>query len=303
MAKLEDQEGIFTERLHHSYWQSVAIEGAAVASERSAFQLIEIFDSSQNGRVLALDRIVQITSRDEAAYSEMLAHVPILEHGAAKRVLIVGGGDCCIAEEVVKHKAIELCELAEIDPRVVELCRIHFAAQNAGAFADPRFKINIVDAAEFLKRPEAEGHYDVIISDRPDPVGPAGVLFEDSFYRSVSRALTPRGIAVFQTGVPHYQPDELVGDLTALAKAFRHTGIMLTVVPTYVGGYMALSWASNGHVLGAPEAIARARDAFAREGFSTDHYTPELHAAAFALPAWVKRIVAKAEIQAQSASR
>lgn len=294
MAKLEDQAGIFTERLHSAYWQSIAIQGALIASERSAFQLIEIFDSPQNGRVLALDRIVQITSRDEAAYSEMLAHVPILEHGAVRRVLIVGGGDCCIAEEVLKHKGVELCELAEIDPRVVELCRVHFAAQNGAAFADPRFKITIVDAAEFLKRPEAEGRYDVIISDRPDPVGPAGVLFEDAFYRSVSRALSPRGIAVFQTGVPHYQPEELVSDLTALAKAFKHTGVMLTVVPTYVGGYMALSWASNGHVLGSPDAIARARDAFARAAFATDHYTPAIHAAAFALPAWLDRIVGKA---------
>jgi spermidine synthase len=303
MAKLEDQAGIFSERLHRQYWQSIAIDGALLASERSAFQHIEIFDSPQNGRVLALDRIIQLTSRDEAAYSEMLAHVPIFEHGAARSVLIVGGGDCCIAEEVLKHKGIELCVLAEIDERVVELCRHHFKAQNGAAFADPRFKINIVDAAEFLKRPEAAGRYDVIISDRPDPVGPAGVLFEDAFYRSVSRALSPRGIAVFQTGVPHYQPDELVTDQTELARAFKHTGVMLTVVPTYVGGYMALSWASNGHVLGSPEGLARAREAFPRAGFSTDHYTPDVHAAAFALPAWVRRIAEKAQQQKSGMAR
>ncbi len=302
MAKLEDQAGIFIERLHRQYWQSIAIDGAPVAKERSAFQEIEIFDSPQNGRVLALDRIVQLTSRDECAYSEMLAHVPIFEHGEAKTVLIVGGGDCCIAEEVLKHKGIKLCELAEIDARVVELSRLHFKDSNGAAFADPRFKINIVDAAEFLRDPKAAGRYDVIISDRPDPVGPAGVLFEESFYRSVSRALTPRGIAVFQTGVPHYQPDELVTDQVELGRAFAHTGVMLTVVPTYVGGYMALSWASNGHVLGTPEGIARARAAFPKAGFSTDYYTPDIHAAAFALPAWVARIAAKAKEQARSAA-
>jgi spermidine synthase len=294
MAKLEDQAGIFTERLHRQYWQSIAIDGAPVAKERSAFQEIEIFDSPQNGRVLTLDRIVQLTSRDECAYSEMLAHVPIFEHGEARNVLIVGGGDCCIAEEVLKHRGIALCELAEIDERVVELCRVHFKPSNGATFADPRFKINIVDAAEFLRDPKAEGRYDVIISDRPDPVGPAGVLFEESFYRSVSRALSPRGIAVFQTGVPHYQPDELVTDQTELARAFKHTGVMLTVVPTYVGGFMALSWASNGHVLGSAEGIARARAAFPKAGFSTDYYTPEMHEAAFALPAWVKRLAEKA---------
>lgn len=303
MAKLAEQPGIFTERLHGHYWQSIAIEGTHLTLERSSYQLIEIFDSAQNGRVLALDGIVQLTSRDECAYSEMLAHVPIFEHGEAKNVLIVGGGDCCIAEEALKHKGIERCDLAEIDARVVELCRQHFTAQNAAAFADRRFHVNIVDAAEFLKDQSARGRYDVIISDRPDPVGPAGVLFEESFYRSVSQALSPRGIAVFQTGVPHYQPDELVTDQVELAKAFKHTGVMLTVVPTYVGGYMALSWASNGHVLGSADAVARARAAFPKAGISTDYYTPDIHAAAFALPAWIARLAEKAQVKAKSAAR
>ncbi len=291
MTSKEEQPGVLTERLHKHYWQSIAIEGRPVAQERSQFQLIEIFDSAQNGRVLALDKIVQITSRDESAYSEMLAHVPILEHGEARQVLIVGGGDCCIAEEVLKHKSILACDMAEIDPRVIALCKIHFAAQNAAAFADKRFNIHVADAAEFLKRPEAAGRYDVIIGDRPDPVGPAGVLFEDAFYQSVSRALSPRGIAVFQTGVPHYQPDELIADQQALRRAFKHAGVMLTVVPTYVGGYMALSWASNGHVLGSADGIAHAKKLFEVAPFPTDHYTPALHAAAFALPAWVERLL------------
>jgi spermidine synthase len=58
---------------------------------------------------------------------------------------------------------------------------------------------------------------------------------------------------------------------------------------------MALSWASNGHVLGSAEGIARARAAFPKAGFATDYYTPDIHAAAFALPAWVARIAAKAQ--------
>ena len=44
------------------------------------------------GRVLALDNVIQITERDEAAYHEMITHVPILAHGSVKDVLIIGGG-------------------------------------------------------------------------------------------------------------------------------------------------------------------------------------------------------------------
>jgi spermidine synthase len=37
-----------------------------------------------NGRVMVLDDIVQITTRDESAYAEMLTHLPLFEHGAAR---------------------------------------------------------------------------------------------------------------------------------------------------------------------------------------------------------------------------
>jgi spermidine synthase len=65
------------------------------------------------------------------------------------------------------------------------------------------------------------------------------------------------------------------------------------VVPTYIGGFMALSWAGNGRnaKLGTPAGIKRARAAFARVKLKTDYYNPDIHAAAFALPEWIGRLV------------
>ena len=54
------------------------------------------------GRVLVLDGIVQLTERDNHIYHEMIAHVPLLAHGTAKRVLIIGGGDGGTLKEVLK---------------------------------------------------------------------------------------------------------------------------------------------------------------------------------------------------------
>lgn len=289
MAEIETGDVRFQERLYAHYAQSF-VRQQTLVDERSAYQHIEIFDTEQNGRVLALDGIVQMTTRDEAAYAEMLTHVPILEHGAVERVLIVGGGDGSIAEECLKHARVKGVDMAEIDGRVVELCRQHFPDVNARAFADPRLSVHITDAALFLARPEAAGRYDLIISDRPDPVGPAGVLFEGGFYASIARALTARGIAVFQTGVPFYQPSELRRDIEALARVFRHTGVYLAVVPTYIGGYMALTYASNGHALGNETDLTAAAQRFADTALATDHYTPALHRAAFALPRWIERL-------------
>ena len=52
------------------------------------------------GKMLMLDGATQISKRDEVIYQEMMAHVPLFAHGNVRDVLIVGGGDCGIAEEV-----------------------------------------------------------------------------------------------------------------------------------------------------------------------------------------------------------
>ena len=222
----------FTERLHKGYAQSMEVSGAPLAEEKSAYQRIRIFDSVANGRVLTLDDIVQITTRDESAYAEMLTHLPMLEHGKVERVMIVGGGDLSIADEALKHKSVKEVVLVDIDGRVVELCREHFSEINAKAFRDKRLKIEIADAFEYLGRRESKARFDLIVADRPDPVGPGKALFGETFYDRVRNALKAGGFATFQTGVPFYQPWEITDALKELAGFFPQSGLYLTVVPT-----------------------------------------------------------------------
>ncbi len=280
----------FKERLHKGYAQVMELAGPPLAAENSRYQRIEIFDTPANGRVLVLDKIVQLTTRDESAYAEMLTHLPMFEHGKVERVMIVGGGDLSIADEALKHKRVKEVVLVDIDGRVVELCKEHFAQINAKAFADKRLTIEIADAFEYLGRPESKGRFDLVVADRPDPVGPGKALFGETFYDRVKGALKPGGFATFQTGVPFYQPWEITEALKELREFFPQSGLYLTVVPTYIGGYMALSWAGKGARLGTPAGIARAKAAFKRSKIKSDYYNAEIHAAAFALPEWIKRL-------------
>src|ERR1043165_5885034 len=282
----------FRERLHKGYAQVMELAGAPLAEEKSRFQRIKIFDTVANGRVLTLDDIVQITTRDESAYAEMLTHLPLLEHGRAERVMIVGGGDLSIADEALKHRGVKEVILVDIDGRVVELCREHFGEINAKAFKDRRLKIEIADAFEFLGRPENKGRFDLIVADRPDPVGPGKALFGETFYERVRAALKPGGFATFQTGVPFYQPWEITDALKELRQFFPRSGLYLTVVPSYIGGFMALSWASKGgKPLGTAAGIRRAAAAYKKAKLKTDYYNPEVHPAAFALPNWIRKLV------------
>ena len=279
------------ERLHQGYAQSMEIT-KVLADEQSRFQHIRIFDTVANGRVMTLDDIVQITSRDESAYADMLTHLPMLEHGKVERVMIVGGGDLSIADEALKHKNVKEVVLVDIDDRVIELCRKHFGEINAKAFKDRRMVIEAADAFEYLGRKSSQNRFDLIIADRPDPVGPGKALFGETFYDRVKGALKKGGYATFQTGVPFYQPWEITEALEELAAFFPRSGLYLTVVPTYIGGFMALSWATKGgKPLGTPAGIAKAAKAYKKAKLKTDYYNPAVHAAAFALPNWIKKLV------------
>jgi spermidine synthase len=283
----------FKERLHKGYAQSMELVGKPLADERSRYQRVKIFDTVANGRVMTLDDVVQITTRDESAYAEMLTHLPLFEHGQAEAVMIVGGGDLSIADEALKHRRVKNVVLVDIDGRVVELCRKHFGQINARAFRDKRLKIEIADAFEYLGRPDSKARFDLIVGDRPDPIGPGKALFGETFYERVRAALKPGGFATFQTGVPFYQPWEITEALRDLARFFPASGLYLTVVPTYIGGYMALSWASKGARLGDPAGIRKAQAAFRRAKIKTDYYNAGIHASAFVMPEWIKRLVPK----------
>ena len=284
----DDQQ---VERLHQGYAQSMEIT-KVLADEQSRFQHIRIFDTVANGRVMTLDDIVQITSRDESAYADMLTHLPMLEHGKVERVMIVGGGDLSIADEALKHKNVKEVVLVDIDERVIALCKKHFGEVNSKAFKDKRMVVEAADAFEYLGRKSSKNRFDLIIADRPDPVGPGKALFGETFYDRVKGALKKGGYATFQTGVPFYQPWEITEALQELKAFFPACGLYLPVVPTYIGGFMALSWATKGgKPLGTPAGIAKAAKAYKKAKLKTDYYNPAIHAAAFALPNWIAKLV------------
>jgi spermidine synthase len=102
------------ETLYDSWGQRFRVV-RELARAQSAFQDIMIFESESHGRVMLLDGVVQITERDEFVYQEMLTHVPLLAHGDAKRVLIIGAGDGGVLRRVLMHRNVERAVMVEID--------------------------------------------------------------------------------------------------------------------------------------------------------------------------------------------
>ena len=255
---------------------------------RTAHQRVVVFENRTLGRVLTLDDIVQTTERDEFIYHEMLSHVPILAHGAAREVLIVGGGDGGMLEETLKHGAIERVTMVDIDAGVIELAKTYLRSICKDAFEDPRTDLVIADGVAFVAR--CDRRFDVIIVDSTDPVGPGVALFGEAFYENCRRCLAPGGILVTQNGVPFLQATELVNTLTAFRSLFADASCYLATVPAYVGGPMAFGWGTDDlEARATPPAVLRTR--FETAGIETDYYTPEVHVGAFTLPAYIARMI------------
>lgn len=275
------------ETLHPNFRLGLKADKILYDSE-TAHQRLVLFENGSFGRVLTLDGVVQTTEGDEFIYHEMLAHLPILAHGAVRSVLIIGGGDGGLLEEVLKHASIEQVTQVEIDAGVVDFSKRHLASICRDAFDDPRLELVIADGVDFVAR--CAERYDLVLVDSTDPIGPGEVLFSETFYGKAKNCLVPGGILVTQNGVPFLQGAELTETLRAFRALFADAACYLATVPSYAGGPMAFGWGCDD---AARRRIAldvleqRYRDS----GIATRYYNPAVHQAAFALPNYVAALI------------
>lgn len=281
-----------SERLYEGYAQT--FEASELLFEvRTEHQHLQIFETPALGRVMMLDGIVQTTEKDEFIYHEMMVHVPLFAHPKPRRVLIIGGGDGGILREVLKHPGVEQVTQVEIDQSVIDLCRQYFPNHSQGAFDDPRANIVIADGREFVA--QCQDRFDVIISDSTDPMGPGEVLFTSDFYADEKRCLNPGGIMVAQNGVPFLQGDEITTTWRRLTPLYQDASFYVAPVPTYVGGFMTLAWASDDSALRHQSAadIAPRVQAVQQQypAFRPRYYNEDVHVAAFALPNYIRALL------------
>lgn len=258
---------------------------------QTAHQHLVLFENKFFGKMLMLDGATQITSRDEYVYQEMMSHVPLFAHGKAKDVLIVGGGDCGIAEEVLKHKSVKRLTQVEIDASVVAFAKEHYPEFTKPVFADKRFECIIGDGMKYLA--QTKRRFDVIIVDSTDPQGPGAVLFTREFYAACKRSLNKGGVLVTQNGVPFLQAGELKTSIRHLKALFADASCYVAAVPTYVGGLMAMGFATDNKRLRRLSAKLIAERYRKAGRFPTRYWTPELQVGAFALPRFIAELVAE----------
>jgi spermidine synthase len=280
-ADVRDELPWYTETLHEGFRTSFQVR-RVLFDDETEHQRLVVAESVAFGKLVMLDGVTQLTTADEHIYHEMLSHVPILAHGAVRQVLIVGGGDGGMIEEVFKHPSVEHVTMAELDAGVIELARTQLPELSNSAFDDPRLEIRLGDGRETVATAEG-GAYDLIIVDSTDPIGPGESLFTPTFYAECRRVLRPGGVIVTQNGVPFFQAGELASTMRAFGSLLADATCYIAAVPTYVGGFMAFGWGTDD-VAVRQTALSTIEERFVAAHLDTRYYTPEIHLASFALP-------------------
>jgi spermidine synthase len=251
-------------------------------AERTPFQSIEIYDSTDWGKLMVIDGCMMVTTRDNFLYHEMMSHPALFTHPRAKRVVIIGGGDCGTLREVLKHDEVESALQVEIDERVTRLAEQYFP-ELCESNNDPRAHLLFIDGIQWMAECEAES-LDVIIVDSTDPIGPAEGLFNEAFYQSCLRALRHGGILVQQSESPLAHLPLLKSIRKAMKGAGFHSLRTLTFPqPCYPTGWWSATMARKGVDL----ADFRERGAATRQ-FETRYYNAETHRAALAVPEFLR---------------
>ena len=249
--------------------------------EQTAFQQLTVVDTVQYGRMLLLDDMVMTTEKDEFVYHEMIAHIALHAHPAPRKVLIVGGGDGGALREAVLNPQVETAVLAEIDERVIAASRDYFPALSQ-TFDHEKAQVIVSNGIDYIKK--HKDAFDVVLIDSTEPVGPAKELFSVPFYRDVYSALKKDGILVAQSESPFINPDVIRMVYGGIRQVFPLTKLYLASVPTYPSGLWSFTAGSKKY---DPEQIINQLQQ------PVKYYTPQIHQAAFQLPAFVREIIAE----------
>lgn len=210
-------------------------QAKALEYVQSAYQHIEIRRHPAYGNQLHIDGDLQISASDHAYNTAMTA--PLLAGRDCRRVVILGGGDGGVLNELLRGTAatghvLERVTLIDIDPDVVRLARRHLRAIAGDAFEHPRAEILNGDAFAYVRTASA---LDAVVYDltmEPVRAGQSREAFIGEIVAQIAAALRPGGVLSMQAGGTH--DGELIGTIRAAVE--RHFSDVLeqkVLVPSF----------------------------------------------------------------------
>ena len=280
---------------NHWFTEEFTSEGSAFSlkvkeklhEEQTPYQLLEMYDTQTFGKLMVLDGCTMLTTRDNFLYHEMMSHVPLFSHENPKKVVIIGGGDCGVLKEVLKHPRVEDVWQIDIDEAVTRASEKYFP-ELCESNNDPRAHLLWQDGIKWIKE-APQGSIDVLIIDSTDPVGPAEGLFAVDFYKDCNRALGANGILVQQSESPLFHSNSIIKKIHQdLAEAgFNSSHTFPFPQPIYPSGWWSCTLGKK-----QGDATQFRKNAAHNMEFETEYYSADIHQGALSLPPFMKKILA-----------
>jgi spermidine synthase len=241
--------------------------------------------------MLVIDGDTQSAQADERIYHEALAHPALAGADERERVLILGGGEGATLREVLRCPDVAQCTMVDIDTLVVDLSKRFLPEWSAGAFDDPRARVVIGDALEYMRSDTQR--YGVIISDLTEPLedSPSHPLFNDRVFELIKSRLDEGGIYVLQASTGAAINASLHCKMArTLRRHYAHVASFVTHVPAFDTAWAFLACSDRVDLAQLDAAaIDRYCSRLRGESFFYDGIT---HRRLFALPLYLRRMLA-----------
>ena len=255
---------------------------------QTPFQHLEVVETEAFGHAFLLDGYLMSAEGDEWFYHENLNQLAAVTHPAPRSALIIGGGDGGSIRQLLMHPSIERIWVCELDSAVIEMARRHLAGIHQGSLDDPRVEWVIGDGFGYVAHRSEP--VDLLVLDLTDPQGPAAPLYTRQFFAECARLLGSEGILSLHLCSPQLQPQLFTQLMAELSAVFACVRPVLIPVLLY-GGLWSLACASQSQ---DPKALSQeeiTRRLAQRQIRGLHYYNAETHAAALALPNFVRELL------------
>lgn len=171
-----------------------------VYSECTPYQRIDIIENDDFGRMLFLDRDLQVADSDGGLYSHLLTAPLDNVSPAPEHVVILGGGDGGVLHHALL-RPVKRAVLVDLDEAVVRASRQYLPTLSAGAFDDPRAELRYQEATAYLADAPPADAVLVDLTMHPEAMTQLERdAYLDRLFAGIARCLVAGGVYAQQCG-------------------------------------------------------------------------------------------------------
>ncbi len=156
---------------------------------------VDLVRSGQGHTIMMINGNIEAdTTYVQRRHFMLKGHLPLLLHGQAKDVAIVGLGLGITARTIMNNPSVERVQLIELSPEMVQAHRLN-PEVSGHVLENPKLDLRIDDGRNFMHMSGQQ--FDMITADPIHPrITGVGYLYTQQYYQMIKKRLRPGGVAL-----------------------------------------------------------------------------------------------------------